>query len=163
MENGKVIEKNGIRIFIPEKIPLVVNYNQSLEKMIKDGGYDFYTPSITEQNFPLDRKFYGQKIKVLGRMFNFNYDVHSDAVKEEMMATKCYPAFLPEILSLGVRYPEWQRVVQIIALGSVSCIYPDNKCVTCLRSSGQKRWLVLNKINYSWDYEENFYFLGIYK
>lgn len=111
-----------------EDISLTVDYGQTLKQMIDAGKYDWAQREVTEKFFPLRVELFlgekiavstNEKITVSTKLFYFNHSISSEDVIIEMGKSGYRPATLPELLALGIKYPDLQYRFPIIALGSV--------------------------------------------
>jgi hypothetical protein len=96
--------------------PVVVNYNRTIEQLVKAGKYDWSNPDITSKNFPSNKKGNAQ---VSIQLVHFDRTMTSDEVLKELDKQGLRPATLPELLAFGAKYPDKQREFPIVALGSV--------------------------------------------
>lgn len=100
---------------------LVVNYDESVETLVKRGKYDWTNDSITSKNFPTKRTGTSE---VVVELVYLNRAVSTDEALAELDRMGFRPAELKELLVLGAEQPELQREFPIVALGSV-WQYPD--------------------------------------
>lgn len=114
---------------------LAVNYDNSIENLVKDGKYDHINCDITDKNFSSSEK--GERV-VEFKMFHFMKHMLSDHVIFEMKNAGFRPAIVKELLSYGKKNTEEQRKHPIVALGSVTKI-GDDLYVSCLRGNDCKR------------------------
>ena len=111
--------------------PVTVNYNLSIELLIKAGNYDLRHPIITDANFPSVRS--GEaKIEIV--LVEFNRHVSYKSALAELNKQGLRPADLKELLAFGAKYPEEQYGLPILALGSPwkSLRYYGTRYVSCL-------------------------------
>ena len=94
---------------------VVVDYNLTVERLIRDGRYDWVNSDITSHNFPSSEK---GKAAVDVFLVNFDRNISSEDAIREMGVQGLRPASLKELLALGVVYPNLQRENPIVALGS---------------------------------------------
>ncbi len=111
---------------------VVVDYGQTLQQMIANGGYDDTDSDINSDNFPMTGpststssqdsapRGSGQATKqdVVIEIVSFKGTMKSEAVLKDFKARGLRAAILPELLAFGATYPEKQRGLPVIALGS---------------------------------------------
>lgn len=129
-------------------LSVVVNYDLSLNGMIKAGKYDWVNQDITAEHFPI--KGEGES-KLNLEFFHFNRIMESDEVFAEMDEAGYRPATIEELLALGAQYPEEQRKYFIVALGSVWQRPHGYRVVPCLWSDVRERNLNLNWLDNRWN------------
>lgn len=105
--------------------PVVVDYDQTIEKMAGAGNYDFVCPDINSKNFSISRT--GQ---VRAYMYKVCFDqqresgvripMRSEDVIYELKEMGLRPATLPELLAFGVQHLKAVDDQPIVALGSRS-------------------------------------------
>lgn len=106
-----------------------INYDLSVEAMVRAGDYDYQNSDITERNFPSEEK--GTRELEL-HLVHFNRVMSSDDVKRELAKLGLRPATLKELLAFGALYKEEQRKYPIVALGSVWQYWDGNRDVPYL-------------------------------
>lgn len=94
-----------------------VDYNLSLPDMITAGHYDDVNDNITPERFPIQGS---GKRQVTIALVHPGKEVESQPLIDEMDALGYRPATNAELLALGARYPELQREIPVIALGSLA-------------------------------------------
>ena len=95
--------------------PITVDYSKTLVEMIEAGNYDWINSGITDEHFPIKRR----KKSINIELINYNTGMRSNEVLEDLGKRGLRPATLPELLAFGTAYPDRQRDVPIVALGSV--------------------------------------------
>jgi hypothetical protein len=128
--------------------PITVNYDSRLERMIEDGKYDWKNPDITEKNFPSDAK---GTVGLTIELVHFNKVMESDEIQKKLDKQGLRPATLPELLAFGAKYPEKQRELPIVALGSVWRGWDGYRNVAYLYRYGSGRDLRLGCLGDGWD------------
>lgn len=103
------------KYLLPYNFRFVVNYDQPLDRAIKEGKYDGVDIGINSKHFPSSQT--GQK-EVELILYYFG-DVSSEYVIAFGKKYGFRPATLPELLKLGAEQPELQRQFTILALGSL--------------------------------------------
>ena len=96
--------------------PVSVNYDLSIEALVKAGEYNWVNENIVEKNFPVEG---GGTEQVEFHLVHFNRVMNSADVEKELEKLGLRPANLKELLSFGSTYQEEQRKYPIVALGSV--------------------------------------------
>lgn len=92
-------------------------YGESLEAMVKNGGYDFVNPALLPDNFRIEKS--GKPVAVTLVELDDSDGVPTAAAAEEALAKRGYrPATLAELLTLGATHPELQSDSTLIALGT---------------------------------------------
>lgn len=97
--------------------PLLVtfDYNTSLAELVAAGNYDYVSPDITEEHFPVGQ---GQP-DIETFLVHFHRAMSSENVVSEMQHHDLRPATMPELLAFGAQYPNSQDEFPILALGSM--------------------------------------------
>jgi len=137
---------------------LIIDYSEFLTTMISAGHYDWVSPNITSENFPLDEK---GKVEVDAEIIHFDRRISSDDAIAELVQRALRPATLAELLALGAKHPDVQRQFRVIALGSIWC--GSGGCfVPCLYRYGSKRHLVIEwfKDDWGWGVDDRFLAVG---
>lgn len=98
------------------EFPTMIDYGQSLIKMIEGGQYTGVSKSITAENFPPVRDGGKQEVQLV--LIHFNRPLITGEVLRELIKKQVCPARIEELLTFGVEHPELQRQFPIIALGS---------------------------------------------
>lgn len=127
---------------------VTVNYDQSIEKAIKAGKYDWVNNDITSKSFPTKRS---GEAEVDIELIHFNRDMNTDEVLAELDKRGLRPAELHELLKLGEKYPDLQREFPLVALGSIWQSSGGGRFCPCLGGGGSVRYLYLNWIANRWD------------
>ena len=143
VQSGKPIEQ-----LVENCYKVLVDYGQTLQRMIANGKYDFVNSDITSGNFPTTGN---GKQEVVVELVHFGRDMKSDAVLKEFEARGLRAATLPELLAFGATYPEKQREFPIIALGSVWRSRNGVRSVPFLGRLGSRR-----ELNLYW-YDDRWY------
>lgn len=97
------------------RFPVEVDYTKSLADMVKAGGYDYVSESITAENFPIEGD--GVVESELFMVYDYGWQA-SRWVIEKMEKMGLVPAKIEHLLALGAKYPDLQREYPIICLGS---------------------------------------------
>ena len=109
-----VIRQGQPQLLFPYYI-VTVDYDQTVEQLIKTGKYDWFNYDLTSLNFPSNEKGVAE---VLVYLVNFNRGISSEDAVKELDRQGLRPATLKELLALGVAQPDLQRNKPIVALGS---------------------------------------------
>ncbi len=136
---------------------ITVDYDLTLGEMIRAGGYDSVSDNITPAHFPIHiPDTHRTYTRVNSRIYQIIQLIHyeqqtmrSEAVLSDLASRHLRPATLPELLALGVRYPDVQRQCLVVALGSV-WYSADERFVPCLTGSLQKRRVFLSCRDRDW-------------
>ena len=99
---------------------IVVDYNRSLNAMIKAGKYDWVRDDINTKHFPLKGK---GKHELKAVLLHFNRYIEFDDAIAEMDRQGYRPGNIEELLALGEQYPDLQKRFPIVALGSVWWVF----------------------------------------
>ena len=94
---------------------ITVNYDKTVESLIKLGKYDWKNNDINSTNFPSTQT---GKEKVEVELLKFDEPTSSKKAIEYMKSIGLRPLNLKELLHLGIKYPDRQRKDFIVALGS---------------------------------------------
>jgi hypothetical protein len=127
--------------------PLSVDYERSVEDLVKAGGYDWANSDITSRNFPTKRK---GRAEVVVELIHFNRYISTDEVLRELDRMGFRPAKLHELLAFGEKYPEAQRRFSVVALGSVWLDRDGFRHVPYLDGHGSSRVLYLRWYVFGW-------------
>ena len=127
--------------------PLFVNYDLSVEDIVKLGRYDWANSDITAKNFPTTR---AGKAEVAVELIHFNCYVSTKNALSKLNRMGYRPAELHELLFFGEKYPNVQREFPIVALGSVWQFRYGNRLVPYLYGNGSERNLCLNWVGGDW-------------
>jgi hypothetical protein len=100
---------------------LKVNYNRSIESLIKDNDYNYVNPDITNKNFP--RKGKGTK-NIDVEFFNIKEYKTTEQILKMIEKDNLEPLTIHELLTFSIQYPDEQRKHPIAALGS-AWVDPD--------------------------------------
>lgn len=95
--------------------PLQVDYSKSIEDSLRDGGYSWVSDRVTSASFPSGENGQG---KVSAILVPFSPQASLDYIFHREAAAGLRPATLRELLAFGETYPEVQRKLPIMALGS---------------------------------------------
>ena len=98
------------------KYSLVVDYEKSIEDLIKEGRYAEADPDITSRNFPPKKK---GVINVKVELIDFGGYILDVKALHKMEEMGYRPADIYELLTLGKKHPKLQLQFKIVALGSV--------------------------------------------
>lgn len=126
-----------------QKIPsyrVSVNYDQTIEQLVMDGKYDWFSKDVTSGHFPSNEKGVAE---VLVYLVNFNRDISSEDAVKELDRQGLRPATLKELLALGIAQPDLQRNNPIVALGSTWRDSIGDVRVPFLGGGGSRRRLYL--------------------
>lgn len=135
VQAGKSIEQLAKNCY-----KIVVDYGQTLQRMIANGKYDYVNSDINTDNFPVSNG----KQDIVIELVHFGRGVESEAVLKEFESRGLRAATLPELLAFGATYPEKQHEFSIIALGSVWRIRHGLRFVPSLHRVGSERQLSLS-------------------
>jgi hypothetical protein len=95
--------------------PLQVDYSRSVEDSLKAGRYDWVSRRITSVNFPSSETGRGTISVVL---IPFSLQASLEYVLGRQAEAGLRPASLKELLAFGEAYPEVQKRLPVMALGS---------------------------------------------
>jgi hypothetical protein len=115
-----------------------VNFNASIEELLELGHYDSFEGEITSENFPTKRT---GKVETKIELIPFRV-AHGKEALMELDKMGYRPAEAHEVLPFGAKYPDLQRLIKIVALGSV---WDDSK-VVCLRGYSTWREVVIVRL-----------------
>lgn len=126
--------------------PITVDYSKFLAEMIEAGEYDWVHPEITEKHFPIKKR----KKTIEIELVYHNAGMRSDDILMDMDKRGLRPATLSELLAFGATYPDRQRDVPIVALGSVWRFARDYPYVAGIGHDGRGRVLDLGSRKINW-------------
>ena len=132
---------------------VTVNYNRTIEELVKAGRYHWQNSDITSQNFPSSRK---GKAQVLIQLVHFDRDITSDEVLKALDKQGLRPVTLPELLAFGAKYPDKQCAFPIVALGSVWRVSGVGRRVAYLWRGAGSRGLGLYWLGDGWGAHSRF-------
>ncbi len=133
----------------PQCLKVMVDYGQTLRKMVLAGEYDRVNDDITSKHFPVRGS--GRK-EVEITLFHFNRLISSGDAIAQMAKAGYRPALAEELLALGVAYKKLQKQFPIVALGSVWRNPDGGRDMPCLDWwDGLGRYLGLGWFEYDWN------------
>lgn len=96
---------------------VVVDYDQTLDQMVKAGGYDMVVEEekITAKNFPFQAK---GKVNVDLQLIHFGKAMQEWEIDTKLDRMGLRPATIEELLAFGAQYRDEQRKFAIVAMGS---------------------------------------------
>jgi len=122
---------------------VTVNYNKTVDQLVKDGKYDWANDDVSDPHFPLNKKGEEQAeifiVTIDRRMSNAEIDQILDRWGLQ-------DANVKEGLSLGAQYPNLQREGPIVARGSTWRVSDGGVFVPCLRGGESRRDLGLSLV-----------------
>lgn len=107
---------------------LIVNYDRSLQEVIKAGDYKVVDELIIQANFPSNKEEKGKK-ELLFKIFQIpetDRKLHHETVISKMKEKGCRPATIRELLAFCQAHPDFQKQFAVFALGSLR-IKPGTK------------------------------------
>ncbi len=141
--------------------PLRVDPSKSYNDLITAGYYDQIDPEINSQNFPVQSADTTKNL-VVAKLFRFEDPISGPSAVKKIKQAGYRPATMAELLTFGATYPEIQKFLPIVALGT-TC--PDKKLpadlVPILGSDNNERIIYTDWFETSRD--QSYYFLGIKK
>ncbi len=128
---------------------------KALMELITQGKYDSVSDSITEANFPIERKEASQELEVI--LVHFDKRLSTKQVEAELDRRDLKPAKIDALLALGSAQPELQRKFPIVAFrgGDLSSFYLDY--------DGLKRFLTLRWFDGGDGWNNHWRFLAVRK
>lgn len=126
---------------------VTVNYNQTVEDMVKAGEYDWKNQDINSRNFPIIRRGTSE-FEI--HLVHFGKTMSSEDVLRELDKMGLRSAEFPELLRLGATHPDLQRQFLIVALGSVFRGPYGYRYVPVLWTSSGRRELDLGWFRSAW-------------
>lgn len=108
--------------------PVSVDYEMSVEELVRLGQYHWASNEITSENFSTKRS---GTVEVVVELVHFNRAILFDQARRELDCMGYRPAELHELLAFGKKYPDIQRKFPIVALGRASYRWADHS-VPCL-------------------------------
>lgn len=117
---------------------LVVDKVSSIEKLVKDGNYDYANPDINSKNFP----DIGSDETGEAYVIPYDREMASEEVLADLDSRGLRAGNVRELLSFGKTYPETQREFPVIALGQVASL-DGGRFVAFLGGLGARRVLYL--------------------
>lgn len=158
--HGKQIKKV---LCASHPLSITVDYDESVENLIKECGCVWNDPDINELNFPSSIESPSGKVNLLVKLFycpdNFKDDIFSKEIIEEMQVKNYRTAYVKELLVFGKTYPQIQRQCPILALSSV---WKDSRGVSFVpRLYINEQDRILDTGFFEGAFTSGFYFLGI--
>jgi hypothetical protein len=126
--------------------PLVVDYDLSIEELVRRGGYDWSDGDINGKKFLIDR--HGQEC-VNAELVHLNEAVSTKDALRGLANRNLHTANIVETLTFGLTYKDKQRKYPIVGLGS-SCTVLGDRYFPCLWSIGSERRLDLHWTDSGW-------------
>jgi len=139
--------KQKVEQKVQETYKVIVDYGNSLAKMIEAGKYGWFNDDITDKHFPLQGAGQHEVELVL---VHLNQSATTKEVLEHLNREGLEPAKIEHLLAFGATYPELQRQFPIIALGSVWVDDDGGRRYPCLVSDGG-----LRELDLSWDDDDD--------
>jgi hypothetical protein len=124
-----------------------VDYEMSVEELVRLGHYDWVNNNITSAHFPVQRR---GKAKVAVELINFDRSIGFEETLSEMDKMDYRSAEIRELLTFGAKYQDVQREFPIIAFGSVWRHPGGSRYVLCLYGDGSGRGLFLYELKDDW-------------
>lgn len=128
--------------------PLKVSYNQTIERLVKAGKYDWSHIDISSEFFSTKRKGVAN---IAIELMHFSSRKSTKQVLQEIHKNGFRPADIKEILTFSVIYPKEQIKYPIVARGSMWVGSCGGHFVPCLRAGSQGRYVDLYWFGGIWD------------
>lgn len=127
-----------------------IDYTKPLKHLIALGKYDWVNSDIDDDNFPhlVMPAPYSETLDI--ELLHFDEYLETEEVEKRIAQQGYRPITLVELLALGAQYPELQRELPIIALGSVWRSRGGSRFVPCLFRGGSERSLGLYWDGFRW-------------
>jgi len=136
-----------------KEFDLMIQYDQTIENLIKAGNYDWVNSDINSRNFPEEvLKLFNTK----AYLFNFGKWMPSKDAILEMDKYGFKPATTKVILSFGLQYPNEQKNGSIVGLGSTWQDPGGFLWVPILWFDGDGRKLYLDYFGGAWSSNDRF-------
>lgn len=132
----------------PNTFRVYVDYCKTIEEMLLAGHYDFVNPRIGSSNFKLSLKG-AVEVQIL-ELIQFNKEISSKEVLDYLKSKRMRPATIGEILAFGKTYPEAQRGLMIVGLGSFWTDLGGDQYVVYLFGDEFEREVNLRPVGWSW-------------
>ncbi len=130
---------------------VTVDYSQSLAEIVAAGEYD-WADTWFEFWFEHSSVTGSGQTEVDITLLHFGREVAAEEVLADMERRDYRPVTLPELLAFGAQYPDVQRELTVIALGSTLDMHDryDNRGVPLLRSDIGGRTLWVTWLGFGW-------------
>ncbi len=125
-----------------------VNYDLTVEQLVRDGLYDWADDNTTSAPFPLGKK--GKEFATI-ELVTIDRLLTTEAVLDLIADRGLYRPNIKEGLSLGIWYPDLQRESQIAILYEPWRLPVSHPRVPCLRGNASSRYLGLLWFAGVWD------------
>lgn len=137
-----------------------INYDQTVEILVKASKQDAACSDITSSHFPSFEKGDTQ-VEIF--LVNFEHDIGNEDVIKEMsnMNPLLRPATLKELLALAIGQPDLQRKNQIVALGSTWSY--SNNCIFVPYLTGGDSYRNLHLDCWGGDWSSDWRFAAVHK
>ncbi|GEM_PF-2246274 len=153
-DNGKTrstIKKEAI-IQVPQNLlsgtyELETDFDRTIEALIEESKFDWKNDDINSKNFQTERK---GRFKQIAYLINFNKNMTSEAVIQELDKLGLRPADIHELLAFSIKYPDIQRRFPILALASRLRRWRGGVRVSYLYGSASGRDLDLDLWSSGW-------------
>jgi len=119
----------------------LVDYDQPLGQMVKDGNYHWVNENVTAEHFPINGK--GKK-EVKLELYQFDHTVRGTEAAKRLDEAGYRPANPAELLAFGKKFPDKQRQFPIVAIGQSWCHLDGGLGVPCLCEHVGERRLYLS-------------------
>jgi hypothetical protein len=139
--------------FVIEPFTISVNYDLSLEEMIRAGKYNRIDTSIKEKVAPLKKT---GTIETELNLIRFGSNMSNAKIFKMFEKYNLRPANIHELLAFGAKYPNKQKIRPIVAIGLIWHISLGNIILT---SSGRFQilsTLISTKFVTKWPYYVKF-------
>lgn len=148
---GVLEGRSQILVIDPQRIS--VDYSMSLKEMAEAGCYDWVSPEISANYFPINK---GKEVNLEVKLFHFGRATYFQEVVKSIMDAGWFPAKIEHLLAWGAKNPEEQRKYSITALGSVVIVNVDHCIQSLWENSQQDRMLTISSRDGGWDFEHRF-------
>jgi hypothetical protein len=137
---------------------VIVEFEKSIEELLVLGKYDRADLDINSKHFLARRT---RNVRTIIDLIHFDSILSSDDALVVLHKMGYRPADAYELLTLGIKYPDVQREIRIVALGAVRQFPRGDHWVLYLSADGPERLAVFNWSQY--DYGGRRYFAAVRK
>lgn len=127
---------------------VTVNYNKTVNQLVKDGKYDWSNSDISDSHFPLNKKG-EEQVEIF--IVSIDHRMSDPEVTQFINSLGLQDVNVKEELSLGVQFPDLQRKDPIVGRGSTWRDSDGDVYVPCLYGSESCRGLNLFDLGGGWD------------
>ncbi len=117
----------------------------TINELVKQGCYDWSDPAIKDGHFNIDVPHRAEII-----LLHFQDRMDGETALKALWRNNFRAASMPELLTLGIKYPKLQKDFPIVALGSIVRYIGGRRFVGCLYYEAGERKVYLRWFDCDW-------------